>query len=150
MSYTFNLNGTPEQKKIALVRNEIEDVTSVPEPKEGANFVFTDERINAFLASAENEAPADANETEIRLAACGAMLDVLATNQAYVLKVGQTLGESRDGAKVADAIRAHAKTCRARAQTSLQDRRKLAAEALALGKRPGAPSSSGFTIEVRL
>ena len=149
-SYSFLLAGTSEQKQIALVRNEIDDLTDAEQPKPGADYFVSDERITAFLASSQDEAPDDANEVEVRLWACAAILDTLATNQAYQLKVGQTLGESRDGAKVADAIRAHAKTCRARAQTSLDDRRKLAAHQLALGQRPGAPSSGGFTMEVRL
>jgi mRNA-degrading endonuclease toxin of MazEF toxin-antitoxin module len=144
MAYTFVLDGTDEQQRIAFVRDEIDDVTETGSPVQGRDYFLSDERILARLASAKEEAPSDANETEVRLMACAAILDTLATNQAYQLKVGRTLGEERDGKAVAEAIRAHATALRKRASGSLTDRRAEAAKVEAQQKLAAAPRSRGF------
>lgn len=139
MAYTFNLAGTGNEKRIALVRDEIDDVANKESPVVGADYFVTDERIMARLTSAADEAPAGSVEVETRLMACASILETLATNQAYVIKVGRTLGEERDGAKVADAIRAHAKSCITRAEKSRKARLDAAAEVAANAALPVEP-----------
>jgi hypothetical protein len=154
MSYSFNLlSGTPEQRQIALVRNETEDVSGSNAQDGGVigtDYVFTDERILAFLESAREEAPQDANDAEVRLFACGKVLDALATNQAFILKKQRTLHEETDGAAVAKEIRAHAASCRASANGLIADRRKQAAlgdaEAERTANRPVRPRGGGVRI----
>lgn len=131
MAYSFILDGNPQEREIALVRNETEDVTSAGSPVEGSDYFLPNERIQAFLETAREEAPADANDAEVRLWASAACLDVLATNQAYVLKKQETLAEKTDGPAVAKEIREHAARCRARAEKSLNRRREDAANAAA-------------------
>jgi hypothetical protein len=114
MAYTFNLDGSGDTLQIALVRDEIDDVSGVEDGTEGTDYFLSDARITARLTSALEESP-DAGELEVRLLAAASCLDTLATNQAYVLKKQRTLGQETDGAAVADAIRAHAASLRKRA-----------------------------------
>jgi len=130
MSYTFNLAGSGDAKDIALIRDEIDDVSSSADEDggtEGTDYFLTDERILARLSSATDEMPLDATDQELRLVACASILDTLATNQAYVQKKQTTQDESTDGPAVADSIRAHAKSLRSRANLSLAERRNTAA-----------------------
>lgn len=69
------------------------------------NPVFQDDEINAFLAL---------NDGVKRSAA--AALDVIASNEAMVLKVISILGLTTNGAAVATALRDHAKQLRDEAQ----------------------------------
>ncbi|MBW3636497.1 MAG: hypothetical protein KY445_08545 [Armatimonadetes bacterium] len=144
MAYTFLLSGSEEPRRIALVRNEIDDVsasTAEDGGVAGTDYFLSDERIKAFLVTAGEEAWRDANDTEKRLLACAAILDTLATNQAYVLKKQRTMSDETDGPAVAASIRAHAKSCRDRAATSRKERREaaaiVAAEASAFGEPIG-------------
>ena len=70
---------------------------------EGADQLFTDDQINAFLAL-ENQ--------HVKLAAAQA-LDTAASSEALVSKVIRTQDLSTDGAKTADALRRHAAALRA-------------------------------------
>jgi hypothetical protein len=74
------------------VRLLIADVSDPPAQ------VFTDTQVDAFLAL---------NVDNVRLAAAQA-LDVIAVNEALVLKVMTTLDVTTDGAKLADALRKQA------------------------------------------
>ena len=73
-----------------------------------ATAIFADDEIDAFLA---------ANDQNIFLAAADA-LEIIAANQAYVLKVISNNGLTTDGPAVAAALRETAKTWRAKAQTT--------------------------------
>lgn len=66
------------------------------------NPIFQDAEIEDFLALEGDD---------VRLAAAQA-LDVIASSEALVLKVMKLLDLQTDGAKVADALRAHAKELR--------------------------------------
>ena len=110
MGYTYELDSTDEQtRQIAEVRDEIDDITNAENPLEGENYFLTDERIKRRLVMSAKIGRASENVVKL---ASAAALDTLATNQTYVLKVGSTLGESRDGAKVGDSIRKHAASLR--------------------------------------
>lgn len=74
-----------------------------------ANAIFTDEEIQAFL---------DANAQNALLAAADA-LDIIAANQAYVLKVISNNGLSTNGPSVAAALRETAKTWREKATSNV-------------------------------
>ena len=133
MSYTFTPN-TP----IYSVRDEIDDVTAVQGGGvEGTNHFLSDERIQARLDAMANEM-GNVPQSAIWLNVAASCLDTLATNQAYQLKVGQTQSEEFDGAKVADAIRKHAASLRARASSVLA----LAAEQGGTGTGAAQVSSS--------
>jgi hypothetical protein len=67
-----------------------------------ANAIFQDAEIDDFLALEADD---------VRLAAAQA-LDVIASSEALVLKVMKLLDLQTDGAKVAEALRAHAKELR--------------------------------------
>ncbi len=111
MPYSFILNSANAQvRQVALVRDLVDDVTLVTPPEEGKHYFLSDERIKQRLSTEKRDGR---TETHLAKMAAASVLDTLATNQAYVLKVGQTLGESRDGAAVAASIRAHAKSLRA-------------------------------------
>jgi hypothetical protein len=71
-----------------------------------AGAIFTDAEIQAFL---------DANDQDAYLAAADA-LEIIAANQAYVLKVMTNNGLATDGAAVAAALRETAKTWRRKAR----------------------------------
>lgn len=73
-----------------------------------ANAIFSDEEIAAFLTI---------NGNNVFLAAADA-LDIIAANQAYVLKVITNNGLSTNGPAVAAALRETAKQWRAKALTS--------------------------------
>lgn len=125
MSYSFNLSGSDDTLQIALVRDEIDDISSSDElggGSEGVNYFVTDERILARLTSAGDELGASASLLEKRLSAAASILDTLATNQAYILKKQETLEQDTDGPAVAAAIRAHAKTLRERLAAARKDR----------------------------
>lgn len=110
MSYSFLLESDDAQEsQIAAVRDECDDVTTKANPQEGADYFLSDERIGRRLRDEARDYRTPQNLVRIVAASC---LDTLATNQAFILKVGQTLGETRDGAKVADAIRRHAASLR--------------------------------------
>lgn len=70
------------------------------------NYVFQDEELDAFLTL---------ESSSIKRAAALAY-EVIAGNQAYVLKVIKNLDLQTDGAKVADALRATAKAWRDQAE----------------------------------
>jgi hypothetical protein len=70
-----------------------------------ASAIFTDAEIQAFL---------DANDQNAFLAAADA-LDIIAANQAYVLKVMTSNGLTTDGAAEAAALRATARAWREKA-----------------------------------
>jgi hypothetical protein len=127
MAYTFNLNGNAQEKNIAAVRDEIDDVTDVAQPIKGKHYFLADERISSRITKAATELGADANAVELELWAAASCLDTLATNQAYVLKKQRTAGKELDGPAVAKEIRAHAESLRKRARTSLANRREEAA-----------------------
>ena len=111
MAYTYELDSTDEQtRQIAEVRDEIDDITNAENPLEGENYFLTDERIKRRLVASAKIGRS--SENVVKLAAAAA-LDTLATNQTYILKVGSTLAETRDGAKVGDSIRKHAESLRA-------------------------------------
>ena len=133
MSYTFNPASTDDDElNIAAIRNEIDDESGSDAPgggKKGVDYFLSDERIKMFVSSARDEAPADANLTEIRLWAASAAEGTLAKNQAFVLKKQTTMGESDDGPAVGAEIRAHAKSLADRAWKSLGERRKAIADA---------------------
>jgi len=74
-----------------------------------ANAIFTDDEIDAFLT---------ANSSNIYLAAADA-LDIIAANQAYVLKVISNNGLSTNGPSVAAALRETAKTWREKALSNI-------------------------------
>jgi hypothetical protein len=74
-----------------------------------ANAIFIDDEIDAFLT---------ANSDNVYLAAADA-LDIIAANQAYVLKVITNNGLSTNGASVAAALRETAKTWRDKALSGL-------------------------------
>jgi hypothetical protein len=125
MAYTFLLNGSGNDKEIALIRDEIDDVSSSPDGGiAGQDYFVSDERISARLANVE--APTDANPGEKRLLTAASLLDTLATNQAYVQKKQRTLGQETDGPAVAAAIRAHATALRKRVDVAITDRREQA------------------------
>ncbi len=69
-----------------------------------------------FADDAEIEAFLGMNDDDIRLAAAQA-LDVIATNEALVLKVIQNMDLRTDGAAVAASLREHAKTLREQVET---------------------------------
>ena len=147
MSYSFNLNGTGEALEIALIRDEIDDISNVATEGggvEGANYFVTDERIMARLNGAADELPAGSGLLEIRLSACASILDTLATNQAYVLKKQETLDQSMDGPAVADSIRKHAAALRIRVTAA---RKKREDEQAAANKRPSRKPTS-FSVPV--
>jgi len=73
-----------------------------------ANAIFTDEELNAFLTI---------NGQNVFLAAADA-LDIIAANQAYVLKVISNNGLSTNGAAVASSLQATARVWRDKALTS--------------------------------
>jgi hypothetical protein len=137
MSYSFDLSGSGDAREIALIRDEIDDVSASAEENggaEGADYFVSDERIRARLANIE--APADAGATHKRLLAAASLLDTLATNQAYVWKKQRTLEQETDGTAVAAAIRAHATALRKRVEASLAQSRADAAKTAALNSEP--------------
>lgn len=73
-----------------------------------ANAIFTDEELGAFLTI---------NGQNVFLAAADA-LDIIAANQAYVLKVISNNGLSTNGPAVAASLQATAKVWRDKALTS--------------------------------
>lgn len=148
MSYSFNLNGTGEALEIALIRDEIDDISyseSLNGGAIGVDYFVTDERILTRLASAADELPTGSSATEIRLAVSASILDTLATNQAYVLKKQETLDQSMDGPAVAKAIRDHAKSLLSRLAAA---REKRESEQSAVKKR-GAGKPTSFSVPVR-
>lgn len=117
MPYSFDLSSSGDTLQIALLRDEIDDISSSADldgGSEGVNYFVTDERILARLTSAGDELGSSASLLERRLSAAASILDTLATNQAYILKKQETLEQDTDGPAVAAAIRAHAKTLRDR------------------------------------
>lgn len=148
MSYTFNLASTdPDEISIARVRNAIDDISPVVGGGEqGKDYFLSNERIKGFLLDARDEAPTDANETEIRLWAAAAAEETLAKNQAFVLKKQTTLGESDDGPAVAKAIQDHAQTLAARAWKSLGERRDKAAQITASNARLSEPMGGSIQL----
>lgn len=74
-----------------------------------ANAIFTDEELNAFLTI---------NGNNVFLAAADA-LDIIAANQAYVLKVISNNGLSTNGPAVAASLRETAKTWREKALSNI-------------------------------
>jgi hypothetical protein len=84
----FTLDPTTD---IGIIRVIIQD-------KDIEQALFSDAEISALLAL---------NSNDVRLAAAAA-LDVMASNQAMILKVVRTLDLSTDGAAVARALREHA------------------------------------------
>jgi hypothetical protein len=147
MAYTFELAGVGPARQIAKVRDEIDDVTSVPGGGvEGKDHFLSDARIAKRLADAQTELGTDANALECELFAAGSALDTLATNQAYVLKKQMSAGKEIDGPSVAKEIRTHAETLRKRARKSLTDRRD--AVEVAAGEA-SEPDGSGVYLETR-
>lgn len=74
-----------------------------------ANAIFTDAEIQTFL---------DANDQNVFLAAADA-LDIIASNQSYVLKVISNNGLTTNGPAVASDLRAHARTLREKAASNI-------------------------------
>ena len=74
-----------------------------------ANAIFTDAEIQGFL---------DDNSNNVYLAAADA-LDIIAANQAYVLKLISNNGLSTNGPAVAAALRETAKTWREKALSNI-------------------------------
>ena len=135
MAYSFKLSGgTADELQVARVRDEIDDVSASAAEDGGVvgtDYFLTDERILRRLADVENKASTDVNKS---LLAAASALDTLATNQAYVLKKKQTLGEDIDGAAVSKEIRAHATTLRRRvAQSEVEAAEVIAATQATLG-----------------
>lgn len=89
-----NYDLSTEVGKVRLLLNDV----NASDP------VYTDDEINAFLDM----------EGSVKLAAAQA-IDTGATNQALASKVLRTQDLSTDGAKVADAMRAHAARLREQA-----------------------------------
>ena len=73
-----------------------------------ANSIFSDEELQVFL---------DNNENNVYGAASDA-LEIIAANQAYVLKVIKNNGLETDGAATAEALRASAANFRAKASSN--------------------------------
>ncbi len=73
-----------------------------------ANAEFTDEELQAFL---------DQEQSNIFFAAADAV-DVLATNNAHILKVTTSLGFTVDGASVSAELRARAASLRAQGRSA--------------------------------
>ena len=151
MSYTFNLKSEDaDDLSVSRIRNSIDDKSSSSADdggKEGVDYFLSDTRILGFLLDARDEAPTDANATEVRLWAAAAAESTLAKNQAFVLKKQTTMGEGDDGPAVAAAIEVHAKSLAARAWKSLTDRRALLAQAQANANKIQAPRSGSFKLE---
>lgn len=74
-----------------------------------ANAIFSDDEIDAFLA---------ANGDNVYLAAADA-LEIIAANQAYILKVISNNGLSTNGAATAAALRETARVWREKAQSNV-------------------------------
>lgn len=145
MAYTFDLESTDETlKQISLVRDLIDDVASVANPTEGADYFVSDARISARLFDAAMELPPDANALEIRLLAASSIEGTLAKNQAFVLKKLKTLGAEYDGPAVSKEIREHAAELAQRAFASLKNRR---ADAAAAASKPVTRPSGSFVME---
>jgi len=83
---------TSNRGKVRLLANDVDD----------NNPVFTDEEIDAFLALTDGAV----------LLAAATAIETIADNEALSSKVIKTQDLSTDGAKVADALRARAKTLR--------------------------------------
>lgn len=116
--YTFLLDGNQQQKQIAMIRDEIDDISVSSElggGEEGVDYFLSDERILSRMGSVEESLPGNPAQVAIRLFTAASLLDTLATNQAYVLKKQRTLEQDTDGPAVAASIRAHAKSLRERA-----------------------------------
>jgi hypothetical protein len=147
MPYSYRLtNGTPDERQIALVRREVDDRTEVFPPYPGKDYFQHDADILAALESAREEAPSDANDVEVRLMACAAILDTLATNQVYIQKKQRTLADETDGPAVGKEIRAHAANLRARVRDSIQSRCALAENEAAAGRKMVKPVPGGVSI----
>ena len=73
------------------------------------NAIFSDEEITAFLTM---------NDGNIFRAAADA-LDIIASDQSYILKVFSEDGTSINGPAVAADLRAHARVLRAKAETHI-------------------------------
>lgn len=85
---------------IGQVRLNCQDTSQV-------NAIFSDEEITAFLAM---------NDQNVFRAAADA-LDIIASNQSYILKVFSENGTSINGPAVAADLRTHARTLREKAQS---------------------------------
>lgn len=95
---TFTYDTTTDIGKVRLIISD----------RDVANIIFQDEEIQAFL---------DMNQSSVQRGSAAA-LDTIASNEAMVLKVIQTLDLSTDGASLARALREHAKQLREDADTA--------------------------------
>lgn len=73
------------------------------------NAIFSDEEIQVFITNNDNNVYAAASDA----------LEIIAANQAYVLKVIENNGLKTDGAATAAALRASAANFRAKSSTNV-------------------------------
>jgi len=97
LAYTYDLSTS-----IGKVRLNCQDTSE-------ANAIFDDAEIQAFL---------DQNAANIFLAAADA-LDIIASNQSYILKAISNNGLTTNGPAVAADLRAHAKVLRAKVASNI-------------------------------
>ena len=121
MALTFDLDSSDDvTKQIARVRNYTDDTGNGTEGGgvEGRDYFLSDERIRLFLEDVtDDEITATTEVNRAKLAAAAALL-ALSENQAYILKKGDTLGESFDGPAVAAELRAGANALRVQVRES--------------------------------
>ena len=79
--------------------------------QDDGEYIFSDDFLGGYLI---------VNSGNVRYAAADA-LDVLATNEAYISKKIRTESIQTDGASVANAIRLHATSLRARARQEVEE-----------------------------
>jgi hypothetical protein len=101
---------TPVGQVRALIP-DTEQVESNVDRDAPAEYLFTDDHLQALIAIW--------NGSILRAAA--AAVDALATSQAYIVSVIKTEDLQTDGSKVANALRAHAKSLRDQADREDQE-----------------------------
>ena len=114
----FRLSKPAVLLAIAQVRNAVGKAHLVFEDAQVENFLalteggFTPDPLLAELPPDWRPAPGEEFGAHHILLAAALAVDTIASNEAYVQKVIETLGLKTDGAKLADALRAQAKALR--------------------------------------
>lgn len=134
MSFTFDFSN-----QIGRVRNYTDDNT---DGVEGTDYFLSDERIQLLLDDVESDALVATTAVNRAKLAAAAALGILAKNQAYVLKVGATMGEDWNGKDVADSIRADARVLRDQVVAS---EAKIAQEAVSASSSSVRRRYSGYS-----